>query len=177
MRVTDILCEQLLLMKYNKRNPEQDSSRQEGPPHSNLMCWSDWPMAVPAVTRQNTSPATELTLNLSPSLRNRFFFLLLSPQILFNTFALTSSFPLTKPGRLCCLFTSTLSHSAGTRVYANMCIHSCVRFDANPRESSHSLPVSYCKNGSSHWPTYRPHEKSSYFLDFSSSDYVLIFQL
>lgn len=25
-----------------------------------------------------------------------------------------------------------------------------------------SLPVSSCKNGSSHWPSYMPHEKSSY---------------
>lgn len=31
-------CVNNLLMKYNQRNPQLDSSRQEGPPHSNLMC-------------------------------------------------------------------------------------------------------------------------------------------
>lgn len=32
------VCLNNLLMKYNQRNPELDSSRQEGPPHSNLTC-------------------------------------------------------------------------------------------------------------------------------------------
>lgn len=168
-------------MKYNKRNPEWDSSRQEGPPKSNLTHWSDWPVAVPAVTRQNISPVIELTLNLSLT-----GFFLLFPLLL-NTFAITSSFSVTRlrrPFVLSYPFSHTnIFHFPVVHVPACACTQACMylfthmQMQACTHESSHSvsLSVSYCKNGSSHWPTCRPHEKSSYFLDSSSSDWVLIF--
>lgn len=130
---------QWLLLKHNKRISEWDSSRQEGPPHSNLTCWSDWPMAVPAVTRQNTSPATELILNLSLT---GFFFSFL---LLLNTFTLRSPSTLTQSQEQFVLYSSFLyTHKLDLPVphaHARTCTHATCMCTRKCKQWNLTLPL------------------------------------
>lgn len=132
-----ISCSSAKTMKETQN--EIYSSRQEGPPHSKPTCWFDWPMAVPAVTRQNTSPATELTLNLS--LTAFFSFL---PSLL-NTHALTSSFYFTQSHKAHFLIYSLFllfmpMHAVYTHTYVLTHTQACTHeFSHSP--NTHSVTV------------------------------------